>query len=121
MKAPLVVALLASCLSWSVPAGAVTTVTLSYSGRALIYDGELTAAANRRNVSVQSAPCPSIAASMLAACTSAPVLTRALVYTAITRARDLFVLAGNPAVLEAGVLNAPPRQSGLAERLWPQP
>jgi len=49
------------------------------------------------------------------------VLTRALVYTAITRARDMFVLAGNPAVLEAGVLNAPPRQSGLAERLWPQP
>ena len=49
------------------------------------------------------------------------VLTRALVYTAITRARDVFVLAGNPAVLEAGVLNAPPRQSGLAGRLWPQP
>ena len=48
------------------------------------------------------------------------VLTRALVYTAITRARDVFVLAGNPAVLETGVLNAPPRQSGLAERLWPQ-
>ncbi len=48
MKAPLVVALLASSLSLPASAEAVTTVTLSYSGRALIYDGELTAAANRR-------------------------------------------------------------------------
>ncbi|MFC3624835.1 exodeoxyribonuclease V subunit alpha [Vogesella amnigena] len=46
------------------------------------------------------------------------VLTRALIYTAITRARQHFVLVGNPAVLAAGVENAPPRQSGLAERLW---
>ncbi|SCK16049.1 exodeoxyribonuclease V subunit alpha [Vogesella sp. LIG4] len=45
-------------------------------------------------------------------------LTRALVYTAITRARQRFVLAGSPAVLAAGVEYAPPRQSGLAERLW---
>ena len=45
-------------------------------------------------------------------------LTRALVYTAITRARSAFVLAGNLAVLAAGVKNAPPRQSGLAQRLW---
>ncbi|MFC3531818.1 exodeoxyribonuclease V subunit alpha [Vogesella facilis] len=45
-------------------------------------------------------------------------LTRALVYTAITRARQRFVLAGSPAVLAAAVSNAPPRQSGLAERLW---
>ena len=46
------------------------------------------------------------------------VLTRALIYTAITRARQRFVLAGNPAVLAAGVENAPARHSGLAERLW---
>ena len=45
-------------------------------------------------------------------------LTRALIYTAITRARQRFVLAGNPAVLAAGVENAPARHSGLAERLW---
>lgn len=45
-------------------------------------------------------------------------LTRALVYTAITRARQRFVLAGSLAVLQAGVQLAPLRQSGLAERLW---
>ncbi|MEQ6289537.1 exodeoxyribonuclease V subunit alpha [Vogesella sp. GCM10023246] len=45
-------------------------------------------------------------------------LTRALVYTAITRARRQFVLAGSTAVLLAGVEFAPPRQTGLAERLW---
>ena len=45
-------------------------------------------------------------------------LTRSLVYTAITRARSRFVLAGSAAVLAAAVCNAPPRQSGLAERLW---
>lgn len=46
------------------------------------------------------------------------ILTRALLYTAITRARSTFVLAGNPAILAAGVKNAPLRQSGLAQRLW---
>lgn len=45
-------------------------------------------------------------------------LTRALVYTAVTRARQRFVLAGSLAVLQAGVQLAPLRQSGLAERLW---
>ncbi|WP_174874870.1 exodeoxyribonuclease V subunit alpha [Vogesella oryzae] len=46
------------------------------------------------------------------------MLTRSLVYTAITRARQQFVLAGNLAVLLAGVEFAPPRHSGLAARLW---
>jgi exodeoxyribonuclease V alpha subunit len=45
-------------------------------------------------------------------------LTRSLVYTAITRARQHFVLAGSLAVLQAAVQYAPARQSGLAEKIW---
>jgi exodeoxyribonuclease V alpha subunit len=45
-------------------------------------------------------------------------LTRSLVYTAITRARQHFVLAGSLVVLQAAVQYAPARQSGLAEKIW---
>lgn len=44
-------------------------------------------------------------------------LSRALIYTAITRARKQFVLAGSLAVLEAAVRQREQRSSGLADRL----
>ncbi|WP_082824116.1 exodeoxyribonuclease V subunit alpha [Crenobacter luteus] len=43
--------------------------------------------------------------------------SRALVYTAITRARRRFALAADPARLAAALANAAPRDSGLADRL----
>lgn len=49
--------------------------------------------------------------------TAGPVLNRALVYTAITRARDRFIVAGAQAVWEQAAAAAPPRHSGLADKL----
>ena len=48
-----------------------------------------------------------------------PLLTRELVYTAITRARQTFTLLeyGKPVVLESAVRKPTRRASGLAERL----
>ncbi|WP_159874853.1 exodeoxyribonuclease V subunit alpha [Aquitalea denitrificans] len=47
----------------------------------------------------------------------APVLNRALVYTAITRARSRFAVAGSDAVWTHAVQLAPERHSGLADLL----
>ena len=47
-----------------------------------------------------------------------PILNRALVYTAITRARHRAEIWGGPAILAAAVKAAPARSSGLRERLW---
>jgi len=46
------------------------------------------------------------------------VLDRALLYTAITRAKHEFRLCGDPATLVEAVGRVFPRTSGLAERLW---
>ncbi|MEQ3620312.1 MAG: exodeoxyribonuclease V subunit alpha [Marinobacter sp.] len=49
-----------------------------------------------------------------------PLLTRELIYTAVTRARDRFTLLefGKPAVLDSAVKKRTWRASGLAERLF---
>ncbi|MFW6414837.1 MAG: exodeoxyribonuclease V subunit alpha [Thermodesulfobacteriota bacterium] len=47
-----------------------------------------------------------------------PVLTRELVYTAITRARESIAIAGTAEVLKQAVDRPTSRTSGLKERLW---
>ncbi|MGH7859841.1 MAG: ATP-binding domain-containing protein, partial [Candidatus Binatia bacterium] len=47
-----------------------------------------------------------------------PVLTRELLYTAVTRARRSVRILGTPAIVEAAVGTPTRRSSGLAERLW---
>ncbi len=46
-----------------------------------------------------------------------PLLTRDLVYTALTRCRRAAVICGDESVLQSGLANARPRSSGLAARL----
>ena len=46
-----------------------------------------------------------------------PLLTRELLYTALSRARLSVVLCGDPTVLEAGIGNVEKRTSGLTRRL----
>ena len=46
------------------------------------------------------------------------VLTRELVYTAVTRARKRVTLLGNAAILREAIGTRVERASGLAERLW---
>jgi exodeoxyribonuclease V alpha subunit len=48
-----------------------------------------------------------------------PVLTRELIYTAVTRARSRFELWGGEAVLMAAVSQPIRRSSGLRDLLWP--
>jgi len=50
--------------------------------------------------------------------TISPVLSRALVYTAITRAKSRAEIWGGQDILFAAIKNAPERSSGLKERLW---
>ncbi len=47
-----------------------------------------------------------------------PILTRELIYTAVTRARHRVSLAGQRSVLESGVSQRIRRASGLSEMLW---
>ncbi len=49
-----------------------------------------------------------------------PLVSRELLYTAVTRARSRFECWGAEAVLKAGVGNLTARQSGLQELLWGQ-
>jgi len=46
-----------------------------------------------------------------------PLLTRELLYTALTRARHSVVICGNADVLTAGVATSLTRSSGLADKL----
>ena len=46
-----------------------------------------------------------------------PLLTRELLYTALTRARHAVVICGSADVLAAGVRTSLTRSSGLAEKL----
>ena len=50
---------------------------------------------------------------------SSPVLTRELLYTAVTRARKRVVLFGNDEIITEAVARPVERASGLRERLWP--
>jgi exodeoxyribonuclease V alpha subunit len=47
-----------------------------------------------------------------------PILTRELLYTAITRARKKVVIFGTDAVVDAAVMRRAERASGLRQRLW---
>lgn len=47
-----------------------------------------------------------------------PILTRELIYTAVTRARDQVVVLGSPRVVAAAVARRIERASGLREALW---
>ena len=47
-----------------------------------------------------------------------PILTRELLYTAVTRARTKLILAGTEAALRAAVERPIARASGLGRRLW---
>jgi len=47
-----------------------------------------------------------------------PVLTRELVYTAVTRAREQIVVYGTAVVLQEAVRRRIDRASGLREALW---
>jgi exodeoxyribonuclease V alpha subunit len=47
------------------------------------------------------------------------ILTRELLYTAVTRARDHLILAGTEEMVRAAVARPVARASGLRERLWP--
>jgi exodeoxyribonuclease V alpha subunit len=47
-----------------------------------------------------------------------PVLSRELLYTAVTRARSKVVIYGTTAVIAASIERAVVRASGLREALW---
>ena len=49
---------------------------------------------------------------------SSPILTRELLYTAVTRARERLILVGSEAVLRAAIARPVARASGLRRRLW---
>jgi exodeoxyribonuclease V alpha subunit len=49
---------------------------------------------------------------------ASPVLTRELLYTAVTRAREQLILAGTEAAIRAAVARPAARASGLRRRLW---
>jgi exodeoxyribonuclease V alpha subunit len=48
-----------------------------------------------------------------------PILTRELLYTAVTRARDLLTIVAGPEALSQAVARPLARASGLRNRLWP--
>jgi exodeoxyribonuclease V alpha subunit len=49
---------------------------------------------------------------------ASPILTRELLYTAVTRARTRLILAGTEDALRAAVARPAARTSGLRPRLW---
>jgi exodeoxyribonuclease V alpha subunit len=50
---------------------------------------------------------------------TSPILTRELLYTAVTRAQDRLVVAGTEDTIRAAVARPAARASGLRARLWP--
>ena len=50
--------------------------------------------------------------------TYVPVITRELIYTAITRARKGIEVWGRPEVIEEGIIQRIRRSSGLRDALW---
>ena len=57
-------------------------------------------------------------AAVLLPAPDSPILTRELLYTAVTRAREHLVLAGSEASIRAAVARPVARASGLGRRLW---
>jgi exodeoxyribonuclease V alpha subunit len=49
---------------------------------------------------------------------SSPILTRELLYTAVTRAREHLILVGAEEAIRAAVARPVARASGLRSRLW---
>ena len=49
------------------------------------------------------------------------ILTRELLYTAVTRAREQLILAGTEAAVRAAVARPAARASGLRRQLWDRP
>jgi exodeoxyribonuclease V alpha subunit len=49
---------------------------------------------------------------------ASPILTRELLYTAVTRAREHLILAGTEEAIRAAVARPVARASGLRRRLW---
>jgi len=47
-----------------------------------------------------------------------PLLTRELIYTAMTRARKKIIVLGKPEIFKNGVMHQIQRKSGLREKLW---
>jgi exodeoxyribonuclease V alpha subunit len=52
---------------------------------------------------------------------ASPILTRELLYTAVTRAQDLLTVVAGEASIRAAITRPVARASGLEERLWPAP
>lgn len=52
---------------------------------------------------------------------TSPILTRELLYTAVTRAKDQVTVVGSEAAIRAAVEQPIARASGLKARLWPNP
>jgi exodeoxyribonuclease V alpha subunit len=50
---------------------------------------------------------------------SSPILTRELLYTAVTRGKERLTVVASEAALRAAVSHPVARASGLRERLWP--
>jgi exodeoxyribonuclease V alpha subunit len=50
--------------------------------------------------------------------TEAPVLTRELIYTGITRAREKVAVWGNEEIFRAAVSRRTERTSGLRDAIW---
>ncbi len=49
---------------------------------------------------------------------TSPILTRELLYTAVTRAQDRLVVVGTEETIRGAVQRPVARASGLRERLW---
>lgn len=51
---------------------------------------------------------------------ASPVLTRELLYTAVTRAKKQVTVFGSPEIIQQTVRRRTQRTSGLKELLWPK-
>jgi exodeoxyribonuclease V alpha subunit len=49
---------------------------------------------------------------------ASPILTRELLYTAVTRARDRLTIVGSESAIRAAIDRPVARASGLRDRLW---
>ncbi len=61
------------------------------------------------------------AAAVLLPPVDSPILTRELLYTAVTRASGRVIVAGSEATIRRAIARPAARASGLGERLWSQP
>ena len=52
---------------------------------------------------------------------ASPILTRELLYTAVTRARGHLILVGTEAAVRAAITRPIARSSGLRRSLWREP